>query len=159
MERERDKERELEMDKIKLAQLQAKFDESLEALWDSGPGNAGDTASIWAAPSLSIPSGPLWPVDPTELLILPIINDDDDDDDNGIADHDDNNSIMSCKKVINSYNNTSYYYDNNYHHHNNDDDGTIVDETIIPWDIGIIGVSKFIDDSKDKIGKFFLYKR
>lgn len=66
MEREREKERELELDRLKLAQLQAKFDESLEALWDSGPGNSQDTSSIWAAPSLSIPSGPLWPADPVE---------------------------------------------------------------------------------------------
>lgn len=68
MEREREKERELELDKLRLAQLQAKFDESLEALWDSGPGNAQDTASIWAAPTLSIPSGPLWPTDTTETI-------------------------------------------------------------------------------------------
>ncbi|XP_015122330.1 uncharacterized protein LOC107044805 isoform X2 [Diachasma alloeum] len=67
MEREREKERELELDQLRLAQLQAKFDESLEALWDSGPGNSQDKASIWAAPSLSIPSGPLWPVDTAEL--------------------------------------------------------------------------------------------
>ncbi|KAI4504053.1 hypothetical protein M0802_000524 [Mischocyttarus mexicanus] len=66
MEREREKERELELDQLRLAQLQAKFDESLEALWDSGPGNAQDTASIWAAPTLSIPSGPLWPTDTTD---------------------------------------------------------------------------------------------
>ncbi|XP_011297950.1 uncharacterized protein [Fopius arisanus] len=72
MEREREKERELELDQLRLAQLQAKFDESLEALWDSGPGNSQDKTSIWAAPSLSIPSGPLWPVDTGELpLILP----------------------------------------------------------------------------------------
>lgn len=72
MEREREKERELELDQLRLAQLQAKFDESLEALWDSGPGNSQDKASIWAAPSLSIPSGPLWPVDTGEFpLILP----------------------------------------------------------------------------------------
>ncbi|CAK9805965.1 Uncharacterized protein KIAA0232 [Anthophora quadrimaculata] len=68
MEREREKELELELDKLRLAQLQAKFDESLEALWDSGPGNAQDTASIWAAPTLSIPSGPLWPTDTTETI-------------------------------------------------------------------------------------------
>ncbi|XP_076636401.1 uncharacterized protein LOC143349210 [Colletes latitarsis] len=68
MEREREKERELELDQLRLAQLQAKFDESLEALWDSGPGNAQDTASIWAAPTLSIPSGPLWPTDTTETI-------------------------------------------------------------------------------------------
>ncbi|KAG8040311.1 hypothetical protein G9C98_000882 [Cotesia typhae] len=37
MERERDNDRESEMDKIKLQELQAKFDHSLEALWDSGP--------------------------------------------------------------------------------------------------------------------------
>lgn len=68
MEREREKELELQLDKLRLAQLQAKFDESLEALWDSGPGNAQDTASIWAAPTLSIPSGPLWPTDTTETI-------------------------------------------------------------------------------------------
>ncbi|KAK1127588.1 hypothetical protein K0M31_004119 [Melipona bicolor] len=68
MEREREKELELELDKLRLAQLQAKFDESLEALWDSGPGNAQDTASIWAAPTLSIPSEPLWPPDTTETI-------------------------------------------------------------------------------------------
>ncbi|XP_078048182.1 uncharacterized protein LOC144475789 isoform X2 [Augochlora pura] len=68
MEREREKERELELDQLRLAQLQAKFNESLEALWDSGPGNAQDTASIWAAPTLSIPSGPLWPTDTTETI-------------------------------------------------------------------------------------------
>ncbi|XP_015435469.1 PREDICTED: uncharacterized protein LOC107191036 isoform X2 [Dufourea novaeangliae] len=68
MEREREKERELELDQLRLAQLQAKFDESLEALWDTGPGNAQDTASIWAAPTLSIPSGPLWPTDTTETI-------------------------------------------------------------------------------------------
>ncbi|XP_017881043.1 uncharacterized protein LOC108625490 [Ceratina calcarata] len=65
---EREREKELELDKLRLAQLQAKFDESLEALWDSGPGNAQDTASIWAAPTLSIPSGPLWPTDTTETI-------------------------------------------------------------------------------------------
>ncbi|XP_066584758.1 hybrid signal transduction histidine kinase G-like [Prorops nasuta] len=63
MELEREKERELELDQLRLAQLQAKFDQSLEALWDSGPGNSQDTASIWAAPTLSIPSGPLWPTE------------------------------------------------------------------------------------------------
>ncbi|XP_023287696.1 uncharacterized protein LOC105703743 isoform X2 [Orussus abietinus] len=63
MEREREKEREMELDRLRLAQLQAKFDESLEALWDTGTGSTLDTASIWAAPSLSIPSGPLWPSD------------------------------------------------------------------------------------------------
>lgn len=68
MELEREKELELELDKLRLAQLQAKFDESLEALWDSGPGNAQDTASIWAAPTLSIPSRPLWPTDTTETI-------------------------------------------------------------------------------------------
>lgn len=68
MEREREKEQELELDQLRLAQLQAKFDQSLEALWDSGPGNAQDTASIWAAPTLSIPSGPLWPTDTTETI-------------------------------------------------------------------------------------------
>lgn len=66
MERAREKERELELDQLRLAQLQAKFDESLEALWDSVPGNAQDTASIWAAPTLSILSGPLWPTDATD---------------------------------------------------------------------------------------------
>ncbi|XP_043269222.1 uncharacterized protein [Venturia canescens] len=73
MEREREKERELELDQLRLAQLQAKFDESLEALWDTGSGIGQDKASIWAAPSLSIPSGPLWPVDAAEIpLTLPI---------------------------------------------------------------------------------------
>ncbi|XP_063993011.1 uncharacterized protein LOC135170849 isoform X2 [Diachasmimorpha longicaudata] len=75
MEREREKERELELDQLRLAQLQAKFDESLEALWDSGPGNSQDKASIWAAPSLSIPSGPLWPVDTCELPLIFPFND------------------------------------------------------------------------------------
>lgn len=65
MECEREKERELELDQLRLAQLQAKFNESLEALWDSGSDNA---ASIWAAPTLSIPSGPLWPTDTTETI-------------------------------------------------------------------------------------------
>ncbi|KAH0555588.1 hypothetical protein KQX54_020290 [Cotesia glomerata] len=155
MERERDNDRESEMDKIKLQELQAKFDHSLEALWDSGPGNAGDKASIWAAPSLSIPSGPLWPVDPTELLILPIIHDDDDNDEDEDDDDDDDDVIndedssINCKKIINSCNNTPYFYNNHYHV---SDDGTIADNgTVIPWDIGIIGVGKFIDDSKDKI--------
>ncbi|XP_046750011.1 uncharacterized protein LOC124413466 isoform X1 [Diprion similis] len=75
MEKERDRERELALDQLRLAQLQAKFDQSLEALWDSGPGNAQDTASIWAAPSLSIPSGPLWPSDPNEApFLLPLGN-------------------------------------------------------------------------------------
>ncbi|XP_012522548.1 uncharacterized protein LOC105828638 [Monomorium pharaonis] len=63
MEREREK----ELDQLKLAQLKAKF-ESLEALWNSVPGNAQDTASIWAAPTLSIPSGPLWPTDTTRTI-------------------------------------------------------------------------------------------
>ncbi|XP_043526525.1 uncharacterized protein LOC122537437 isoform X2 [Frieseomelitta varia] len=66
MERKREKELELELDKLQLAELQAKFNQSLEALWDSGPGNARGTASIWAAPTLSIPSEPLWPADTTE---------------------------------------------------------------------------------------------
>lgn len=77
MEREREKERELELDQLKLAQLQAKFNESLEALWDSGPGNAQDTASIWAAPTLSIPSGPLWPTDTTETIFTLSTSDND----------------------------------------------------------------------------------
>ncbi|KYM95949.1 hypothetical protein ALC62_13397 [Cyphomyrmex costatus] len=63
MEREREK----ELDQLKLAQLKAKFD-SLETLWNSAPGNAQDTSSIWAAPSLSIPSKPLWPTDPTRTI-------------------------------------------------------------------------------------------
>lgn len=67
MERERDgeneKEQEIELDKLRLAQLTAKFDESLEALWDTASGNKQGTDSIWAAPSLSIPSKPLWPTD------------------------------------------------------------------------------------------------
>ncbi|XP_058796219.1 uncharacterized protein LOC131667055 isoform X1 [Phymastichus coffea] len=63
MERERDNEQERALDQLKLAQLQAKFDESLEALWGTGPGISQGTNSIWAAPSLSIPSGPLWPTD------------------------------------------------------------------------------------------------
>lgn len=63
MEQEREKEKELAMDELKLAQLQAKFDETLEALWDSGPGISQASDSIWAAPSLSIPSGPAWPTD------------------------------------------------------------------------------------------------
>ncbi|KAJ8687207.1 hypothetical protein QAD02_023001 [Eretmocerus hayati] len=61
MEQVKDSEQELMLDQLRLAQLQAKFDESLEALWDSGPGISQNTDSIWAAPSLSIPSGPLWP--------------------------------------------------------------------------------------------------
>lgn len=68
--RDRAREMELELDQLRLAQLKAKFDQSLEALWDSGPGNAQDTASIWAAPSLSIPSGPLWPTDTTDAPFL-----------------------------------------------------------------------------------------
>lgn len=63
MEREREK----ELDQLRLAQLKAKF-ESLEALWNSVPGNAQDTASIWAAPTLSIPSEPLWPTDTTRTI-------------------------------------------------------------------------------------------
>lgn len=77
MELEREKERELELDQLRLAQLQAKFNESLEALWDSGPGNAQDTASIWAAPTLSIPSGPLWPTDTTEAVFTLSTSDND----------------------------------------------------------------------------------
>lgn len=77
MELEREKERELELDQLRLAQLQAKFNESLEALWDSGPGNAQDTASIWAAPTLSIPSGPLWPADTTEAVFTLSTSDND----------------------------------------------------------------------------------
>lgn len=70
-----EREREKELDDLRLAQLQAKFDESLEALWDSGVGNSNDKSSIWAAPSLSIPSGPLWPMSTNEMsLILPITN-------------------------------------------------------------------------------------
>ncbi|KAF7998302.1 hypothetical protein HCN44_009700 [Aphidius gifuensis] len=70
-----EREREKELDDLRLAQLQAKFDESLEALWDSGPGNSNDKSSIWAAPSLSIPSGPHWPISTNEMsLILPITN-------------------------------------------------------------------------------------
>jgi len=77
MEREREKERELELDQLRLAQLKAKFNENLEALWNSVPGNAQDTASIWAAPTLSIPSGPLWPTDTTKTIFtLPISNND-----------------------------------------------------------------------------------
>lgn len=63
MERERERERELELDRQRLEQLQAKFDESLEALWDTGGANGHDTSSIWAAPTLSIPSRPSWPSD------------------------------------------------------------------------------------------------
>ncbi|CAL1688318.1 unnamed protein product [Lasius platythorax] len=75
MEREREKERELELDQLRLAQLEAKFNENLEALWNSVPGNAQDTASIWAAPTLSIPSGPLWPTDTTKTIFtLPTSN-------------------------------------------------------------------------------------
>lgn len=77
MEREREKERELELDQLRLAQLKAKFNENLEALWNSVPGNAQDTASIWAAPTLSIPSGPLWPTDTTKTIFtLPTSNND-----------------------------------------------------------------------------------
>ena len=65
-EREREKEQELELDRLRLAQLKAKFDETLEALWDTGSGNSQGTDSIWAAPSLSIPSKPLWPTDANE---------------------------------------------------------------------------------------------
>lgn len=72
MEREREKEQELALDQLRLAQLQAKFDESLEALWDTGPGISQGTDSIWAAPSLSIPSGPLWPTDNADAS-FPII--------------------------------------------------------------------------------------
>ncbi|XP_034949074.1 uncharacterized protein [Chelonus insularis] len=116
-EREREQERELELDKLRLAELQAKFNESLEALWDSGPGINQDKASIWAAPSLSIPSGPLWPVDPGEVsLILPI-----------------NDSVSTVD--------TPYQE-------------SIDDSPIIPWDIDLIGVGKYTDESceKDKIG-------
>ncbi|XP_011861591.1 PREDICTED: uncharacterized protein LOC105558500 [Vollenhovia emeryi] len=66
MEREREK----ELDQLRLAQLKAKF-ESLEALWNTVPGNTRDTASIWAAPSLSIPSEPLWPTYTTRTIFLP----------------------------------------------------------------------------------------
>lgn len=62
-ERDRQKAEERELDQLQLEQLQAKFDESLEALWDSSSGTSQSTDSIWAAPSLSIPSGPLWPAD------------------------------------------------------------------------------------------------
>lgn len=62
-----ERERENELDKLRLAQLKAKF-ESLESLWNSVPGNAQDTAAIWAAPTLSIPSGPLWPTDTTRTI-------------------------------------------------------------------------------------------
>lgn len=65
-EREREKEQELELDRLRLAQLKAKFDQTLEALWDTGSGNTPGTDSIWAAPSLSIPSKPLWPTDTDE---------------------------------------------------------------------------------------------
>ncbi|XP_024885190.1 uncharacterized protein LOC112463204 isoform X1 [Temnothorax curvispinosus] len=72
MEREREK----ELDQLRLAQLKAKFNESLEALWNSVPGNAQDTASIWAAPTLSIPSGPHWPTDTTRTIFtLPTSSD------------------------------------------------------------------------------------
>ena len=67
-EREREKEQELELDRLRLAQLKAKFDETLEALWDTGSGNKQGTDSIWAAPSLSIPSKPLWPTDANETF-------------------------------------------------------------------------------------------
>ena len=73
MERDREKEQELALDQLRLAQLQAKFDESLEALWDTGPGISQGTDSIWAAPSLSIPSGPLWPTDTVDAS-FPLIN-------------------------------------------------------------------------------------
>lgn len=72
MEHEREKEQELALDQLKLAQLKAKFDESLEALWDTGPGISQGTDSIWAAPSLSIPSGPSWPTDPGDVT-FPLI--------------------------------------------------------------------------------------
>lgn len=116
MEREREKERELELDQLRLAQLQAKFDESLEALWDTGAGNGQDKASIWAAPSLSIPSGPLWPVDPGEVpLTLP---------------------ISDCVSTV----------DTPYH------ESVVDDSPIIPWDIDLIGVEKYVNESSSKDG-------
>jgi hypothetical protein len=75
MEREREKEQELALDQLRLAQLQAKFDQSLEALWDTGSGISQGTDSIWAAPSLSIPSGPLWPTDNVDATFS-VIKDD-----------------------------------------------------------------------------------
>lgn len=116
MEREREKERELELDQLRLAQLQAKFDESLEALWDTGSGNGQDKASIWAAPSLSIPSGPLWPVDAAEIpLTLPI-----------------SDSVSTAD--------TPYQE-------------TILDDSpIIPWDIDLIGIEKYVNENSGKDG-------
>lgn len=119
MERERDRERELELDQLRLAQLQAKFDQSLEALWDSGPGNAQDTASIWAAPSLSIPSRPLWPTDTTEApFLLPLGN--------------------TARNLLD----TPYQ------------ESIIDDSPLIPWDIDLIDVGDYADDTanKDKTG-------
>ncbi|XP_015585439.1 uncharacterized protein LOC107263102 isoform X2 [Cephus cinctus] len=117
MEREREKERELELDQLRLAQLQAKFDQSLEALWDSGPGNAQNTASIWAAPSLSIPSGPLWPTDTIDATFaLPI----------------------SDKGHSAAVADTPYQ------------ESIIDDSPFIPWDIDLIGVEDYADESGNK---------
>lgn len=72
MELEREKDQDLYQ--LRLAQLKAKFNWQLEALWDSSPGN-NQTTDIWAAPSLSIPSGPAWPTDTSEApLTLPASN-------------------------------------------------------------------------------------
>ncbi|XP_012260951.2 uncharacterized protein LOC105688889 isoform X2 [Athalia rosae] len=115
MERERDRERELELDQLRLAQLQAKFDQSLEALWDSGPGNAQDTASIWAAPSLSIPSGPLWPAETSDApFILPLSN--------------------SGRNIMD----TPYQ------------ESIIDDSPLIPWDIDLIDVGDYVDETGNK---------
>lgn len=76
-----------EWERHELARLEAKF-EKLELLWNSIPDaqitasiwQASKTASIWkapygnldstiwAAPTLSIPSGPLWPTDTTKTI-------------------------------------------------------------------------------------------
>ena len=116
MEREREKQRELELDQLRLAQLQAKFDESLEALWDTGPGIGQDKASIWAAPSFSIPTGPLWPINDELIpLNLPISD--------------------TASTAVTPY-----------------QESIVDDSPIIPWDIDLIGIGQYVNESSNKDG-------
>ena len=75
MQQEREKEQELALDQLRLAQLEAKFDESLEALWNNGSNISQSMDSIWAAPSFCIPSGNLWPTEITDVSFSAIASD------------------------------------------------------------------------------------
>lgn len=61
---EMQREQEQELYRQRLAQLEAKFDRSLELLWSNGTNSNSDRDSIWAAPNLSMPESSAWPIEP-----------------------------------------------------------------------------------------------